>query len=482
MKLLFTALLSLQTSFILGQNHSKHAGPCKPDTSINGTEIYKHEKIVLQDLDAISNQTVKCVNFKADGYDYPCSNIVLESFVPNRDLYGGASTTCNDIWGWTSPDTGIEYALIGLEEATSFVSLEDPNNPVVLGILPTHSDNPSIWRDIKTYGNYAFIVAEASEHGMQVFDLSQLDNVNLDADADADDNDWFNNWLWFDESAHYDSIDTVHNLFINEDSGFAYLVGGNGQISCESGLHMVNITDPLNPEFAGCYADQGYTHDVQCVIYDGPDTNYVGQEICFACNEDKLDIIDVTDKNNPLHISNFTYDMYSYVHQGWLTEDKHYFLIDDEGDERRNGIKTRTIICDVSDLQNPTLADYYSASNNAIDHNMFVKGDRVYQANYRAGLRVLDLSDISEGKLKEVGYFDVWASDDDSAGNGAWGNYPYFESGIIVLSSVEQGLFVLREGKDEITPIFILFNSVSIILDAISNFFSWISDKVPFLG
>src|SRR5690554_7849912 len=89
---------------------------------------------------------------------------------------GTSGTDANDIWGWTDPLTGREYAPVGLSNGTSFVDVTDPSNPVYLGRLPAHSEN-SLWRDIKVYADHAFVVSEAWDHGMQIFDLTRLRDV-----------------------------------------------------------------------------------------------------------------------------------------------------------------------------------------------------------------------------------------------------------------------------------------------------------------
>ena len=133
-----------------------------------------------------------------------------------------------------------------------------------------------------------------------------------------------------------------------------------------------------------------------------------------------------------------------YTHQGWLTEDHAYFLLGDELDEVDLDLKTRTLIWDVRDLKNPQhLSDYY-AETNAIDHNMYIKGNLVYQANYESGLRILNLDNVADGKMVEVGFFDTIPGSDKAEFNGAWSVFPYFESGTVVISNINGRLFVLK--------------------------------------
>lgn len=382
-----------------------------------------------QELAALS--AFECIDGFAAGI-YPCNKVDLEAFMP-LDQIGGtlSNSAANDIWGWTDPLNGDEYAIIGRVFGTSFIDISDPANPVYLGDLPTHGAFGSSWRDIKTYDNHAFIVSEASQHGMQVFDLTQLGSVA-------------NPPVTFTETAHYNKNASAHNIVINEDSGYAYIVGASGKNGCSGGLHMVDISDPVNPTFAGCFSSDGYTHDAQCVNYNGPDTEHQGKEICFNSNEDTVTIVDVTNKANPVQLSRTGYVGSAYTHQGWLTEDQAYFLLDDELDEQNSGHNTRTRVFDVSDLDFPALIGSYDSDNPAIDHNQYVKGHFSYQANYRSGLRILDISDVENVNLTEVAYFDIYPDDDAAQFNGAWSSYPYFDSGIVIVSGIEQGLFILR--------------------------------------
>ena len=373
-----------------------------------------------------------CVDGMA-GNTYPCSNVDLLAYMPRSTIGGGKSTS--DIWGWTDPQTGKEYALVGRSTGTAFVDISDPTHPLYLGDLPTETVESS-WREIKTYGNYAFIVSEAPFHGMQVFDLTQLRTVT-------------NPPVTFADTAHYDGFSNCHNLVMNTSTGYAYGVGTN---TCSGGLHMIDVHDPLNPASAGCFSADGYTHDAECVTYAGPDNRYTGHELCFACNEDTLTIVDVTNKSIPVMLSRTGYSGWGYVHQGWLTGDQSHFVQDDEFDETNYGHNTYTYVWDVSNLLAPVMLGHYTATTLAIDHNQFIRqfpsGEYTFQANYRAGLRVLRLDDLTQPLLHEVAYFDIFPADDAAGFNGAWGNYPFFASGNVIVSGIEQGLYVLRPHVD----------------------------------
>jgi len=384
-------------------------------------------KILVQAL-FISFTTITIAQNTCNGGmagSYPCSGIDLLSQISLPEMN---ATSGNDSWGWIDPQDGKEYALMGLNNGTAFVDISDPLNPVYLGKLPTHTSS-STWRDIKVYNNYAFIVSEASDHGMQVFDLTRLRSV-----ANPPEN--------FSEDAHYDGFGHCHNLVINEDSGFAYAVGTS---TFGGGPHFVNIQDPLNPIAAGGFSDDNYCHDAQVVIYDGPDSDYIGREILLGSNENRLSIVDVTDKSNPIGISNGFYNNTEYTHQGWLTEDKKYFILGDELDESFFGFNTRTIIFDVSDLDNPVVHFEYEADVEAIDHNGYVVGNDFYLASYRAGLRILDISDIENQNMNETRYFDTFPGSNSASFDGAWSVYPFFSSGNIVISDIDRGLFIVRD-------------------------------------
>ncbi len=425
--------------------------------------------------------TFEGANFKCiDGLakdTFPCENMDLYAQLSPQDLGG---VRVNDIWGWTDPLTNIEYALVGLTDGVSFVNLSDPNNPVVVGVLPEsrlsnsklnissvtfdvctigigdtekakNLEQGSTWRDVKVYENYAFVVKDynfsnAEPHGMQVFDLTKLRNYEDEP-------------ITFSEDALYTQIGNAHNIVINEQTGFAYAVGvRSAEICPTAGLHMIDIRDPLNPTYAGCYEDttpprrfsnSAYIHDAQCLIYNGPDADYKGRELCFNSAEQSIVIADVTNKSQPTTVGFNGESEMQYSHQGWLTEDHSYFLMNDELDEAGLGRETKTYVWDVQDLENPQFVGHYTHNTVSIDHNLYIKDNIVYQSNYNAGLRVLRVDNLSNAQLTPIAFFDtkpgVETSDTRGEGfSGTWSNYPYFNSGIIIVSDIEDGLFILR--------------------------------------
>lgn len=188
---------------------------------------------------------------------------------------------------------------------------------------------------------------------MQVLDLTRLRNV---------DNPPMTFWI----DAIYSNVGAVHNIVINEETGYAYTVGGN---EYNGGPHFIDISNPLAPTGAGGIASEGYSHDAQVIIYDGPDSDYTGREIYFGSHASKVSIIDVTDKSNPVVINSFLYPSTGYTHQNWLTEDRKYMLLGDEADEFDFGFNTRTVVFDVSDLDNITLHTEYFGETASVDRS-----------------------------------------------------------------------------------------------------------------
>ena len=395
-----------------------------------------------------STGPAKCVNNISSNanHDYPCNGVDLLSFVSMNDL--GSPVRGNDMWGWTDTDVtpNREIAIMCMADGTSFIDITNPTDPTVLGYLKGTNGISSAWRDAKVFKNHVFIGSEASGHGMQVFDLTRLrakyDRVGIVVPALTPD-------------VTYDKFGNSHNIVINEATGYVYAVGTS---TFRGGPHIVDVNDPLKPvEITGWDSD-GYTHDAECVIYHGPDTRYTDHELCFLYNEDSLTILDVTDKDNLVQVSRTEYENNYYCHQGWLTEDHAYLLMDDELDEtnaRKEGREadyyTRTLHWSVEDLTKPKHLGSHVSTEMAVDHNLYIHNGLAYQSNYCAGLRILEAkpANVRDSNTPEVAYFDVapYCETKTKAGvefQGTWSNYPFFKSGTIAVSSIELGLFVLK--------------------------------------
>ena len=392
-------------------------------------------------MDPITGGDVQCSD-EGQAAVFSCESVDLLSFLPVAAMGAGRGVRTNDLWGWTDPETGREIALVGMTDQLAFVDVSDANNPVYLGRLPKPEQaRGSAWRDMKVYQDHVFVVSDgAGRHGMQVFDLTRLRGLD-GSDPPT-----------FGPDAHYTEIFSAHNIVINEETGFAYSVGGGGGgETCGGGLHMIDIRSPKNPTFAGCFADPttgrrrtGYSHDAQCLVYRGPDTEHAGREICLGSNETALSISDVTDKDDPRALSMASYPNVGYTHQGWISGDHRYFYMNDELDELGGNVSsTRTLVWDNSDLDDPILVKEHFSENRSSDHNLYVLGNTMYQSNYVSGLRVLDISD-PENPV-HVGHLDTVPYGEDAPGfNGSWSNYPFFESGVVIVTSAREGLFVVR--------------------------------------
>lgn len=430
------------------------------------------------------SQMQECTNNLAGGI-YPCNDYDLMSNIPVSVLGNtNGNPEGSDIWGWTDPLNGNEYAIIALTNSTAFVNVTNPINPIFIGRLDTNAGN-NFWRDVKVYNNFAFIVADqVGNHGMQVFDLKRLRTETPVNDT-------------FTADSIFTGVGSCHNIVINENEAIAYLVGcsstnGGGPIFIDLAEFSPGSTE-TNPtaNYINDYTTGGYSHDAQVVTYTGPDTDYydpangiMGRQIYIGSNgnTDKVVILDVTDKNNVISINEFTYAQTRYAHQGWFTEDQKYFIMGDETDEQGFGFNTKTLIFDFTDLDidfdsaaNAGLTRLYFGPERAIDHNGYVKGDKFFLANYRAGLRILDISNIDNPSLSpmtEVGYFDTYPASNSASFNGTWSVYPYFNSGNIIISDIERGLFVVRKSNTLGTADNNFKNNITLSPNPAKSFFS----------
>lgn len=314
----------------------------------------------------------------------------------------------SDVWGYTD-EFGNEYALVGAEKGVSVVDISNPQNPIE---IYWHNGSTSVWRDIKTYGDYAYITTEADD-GLLIIDLSPLPNnpiVNV--------TNYYNN-------ANYWS--SAHNLYIDE-NGYGYIFGSNRG---NGGAIILDLfTDPMQPIEVGVY-DNWYIHD-----------GYAVNDILYAAhvNDGFFTIVDVSDKANPVILGSQVTPS-SFSHNIWPSDDQNFVFTTDE--------VTRAYLAayDVSDPNNITEVDRVQSSpgSGVVPHNVHVKGDFLVTSYYADGVVIHDISDPSN--MIEVGRYDTYPGTADyTIGN--WGAFPYFASGIILATDIENGLFILGSNFD----------------------------------
>jgi choice-of-anchor B domain-containing protein len=355
------------------------------------------------------------INAQFEGKPFDQEGVQLLSWLTLYDLWDMNSGSSG--WGYTSP-SGREYALIGLSGGTGFVEITDPGNPVKVAMIPGPN---SLWHDVRTYQNYAYAVSEGGS-GIQVINLSQIDDgivtlVNTVTTGGAP---------------------ATHTVTINEATGYLYRAGGSS-----NGLRIYSLANPASPAYVGAW-QQRYVHEATAVKYtSGP---YAGKEIVFACGglnggfqDTGVDILDVTNKSNIQWLSHATYSGRAFCHQAWPSEDLKYLYINDELDEEGT-TKTITKILDITDLSNPVEMPEFYGSKKSIGHNLYVKGDLIFEANYTSGLRVFDASDPLAPV--ESLFFDTWPEGSNASFNSLWQVYPYFQSGVVTGYDIEKGLFV----------------------------------------
>jgi choice-of-anchor B domain-containing protein len=349
---------------------------------------------------------------------YNASNISLLSnwFNPNEPVATAYGIKYNGIWGWHD-GAGNEYALVGAASGTYFIDITNPANPVQRDYVAGRKNN-CIWREIKTYGNYCYMVSDdASPNSLQIVDLSYLpDSVHVVYDDD-------------------DIVERVHTIFIEDDKLYCGSVhGGSTGTSSMAVFSLANPAQPtlirrLNQDFS---LNGNSVHD----MFVKNDTIYA------SCGYDGLYIFKLDAANHFQFLNSVT----TYIDQGYnhssaldVTGQYLYFM-----DEVPDGMDVKVL--DVSNFSNLTVVDNFHSNDNATPHNPFVKDNLLYISYYQDGLQVFDISNPSSPVL--AGFFDTYWQNPagvypSPAYAGAWGAYPWLPSGNIIVSDMQNGLFVL---------------------------------------
>ncbi|CAK1356717.1 unnamed protein product [Cercospora beticola] len=389
---------------------------------------------------------------------FRCQNMDFYDFISHRDM-GSLVGEGSSSWGWRARN-GREFGLIGQFDGTAFVEVKRNGKLEYIGRLP--SQNPVVdrgqrWREIRVLGDRAIIGSEAVNHNVQIFDLNQLLDVDPSSPRTFSTTD--------DVTIFSDTLPRgrTHNVVVDWDTNTAMAVGAAPRnLTCNSGLQYF---DPANPGTSpGCADQDGYVHDAQCVIYNGPDRRFRGRNICIGYNEDTVTVYDSTSRTgNPGGasevLSRLSYPGATYCHQGWWTERNwHQFvLLNDELDEQ-NGVgpgasgRPVTHIIDFSDLRNPkATGTFFATDHKAIDHNLYIVDGLTYQSNYGSGIWVHDTRSISRdptgNSVTTHAFFDIYPEDDAVGGRvafvGTWSHF-LFPSGFVLVNTIERGAFVVK--------------------------------------
>lgn len=300
-------------------------------------------------------------------------------------------TRYSSIWGYTDQG-GREYAILGVYDGTSIIDITDAPDLKEVSFIPA---TKSKWREIKVYQNFAYVVNETSG-GMDIIDLAQLPSSAR-------------------KVATFHGFSTSHTLSIDEARGFLYAEGDSTEP-----VRVYSLQNPLAPEFITSIG-----------LHDNHDMYAIGNRVYLAeGHTGNIAIYDATDVTNMLLLKRFSIPDAGFVHNVWPTDDGNYLFSTEEN------LGKTVKVWDIRDLNNVTLIGEYLGPNRYA-HNVHVKGNRAYLAHYRSGLRILDISDptnpLEEGHMQK-----------NITSSGAWGVFPYFNSGKVIVSDIEEGLFVVE--------------------------------------
>jgi choice-of-anchor B domain-containing protein len=395
-------------------------------------------------LQATAMATADCVQGSAG--QFPCRNVDFLAQV-SLNQFSSRPASASNVWGFVNRNDNREYAVVGLHNGAAVVDLTDPANPREVVTIP---GNASPWREVKIYqsfdaaGNrwhaYAYVTTEAPNSGLQVIDLSGLPATATLATTLSD--------TTTQHTAYISNIDYATNTALPGAEAFLFIAGSN---VAGGAWRAYSLANPAQPQLlATAPPGSQYVHDAtSLLISDGRTAQCAAGhdpcEVYVDFNVNTVDLWDVTEKAAPLMLSSTTYSDASYTHSGWPTADQRHIFVHDETEEINRGLFTQIYTMNVDDLRNPFIVASYQGPDTSTDHNGYVKNGFLYVSHYRRGLVVFDASEPEE--LREVANLDTFlAPAGNSAGtDGAWGVYPFFPSGTVVITDISNGLLVLRD-------------------------------------
>ena len=407
------------------------------------------EKMQVYERLKVAKPATVCDNGFAG--DHACEKMDLLSHIPLSSFSTNPSAA-NDVWGFYDVNDGREYAIMGLRNGVGVVEVTDPESPRMVGSISSQSTS---WRDIKVYQHfnlasarwesYAYVTADSASVGTMIIDLRSLPESISVAGSDSSDISAHNVYL--------SNVDYSLGVALNNVEPYLHIAGSNQRGGSFNTYGLDNPQSPVSIYKNSSSSRANYAHDVSSMVVtdERKDTQCVSSgphcEIFFDFNEDNFQIWDKTQNSAPTRLSTTSYNNVSYVHSGWYTEDKQVVLVHDELDEMDYELNTTVRLFEMSDFRAPSLLSTWTGPTGAIDHNGFVRGNRYYMSNYTRGMTVLDISDTSNPK--EIGFFDTFPISDNTSFNGAWGVYPYLPSGVVLISDISSGLYVVRDNTLE---------------------------------
>lgn len=313
----------------------------------------------------------------------------------------------SDIWGYTDA-AGNEYALTCTQTGLDIVDVSDPANPVQLHFVAGPNNT---WRDVHTWGHYAYMVTESSASGgLLVIDLAGLPGSISTSYTD----------MGF---GYY----SAHTLYIDDD-GIAYLYGAKSTGQGNATFFVDIAANPLNPTYLGKY-NAAYVHD-----------GYVRNDTMWTCEiyAGRFAAVNVSNKAAPVVMAT-QITPGAFAHACWLSNDSRYLFLTDEVNA------APVTVYDVSDISDIKEIDRYKTKPifdpNAIPHNLYVRNDFLITSYYTSGITIADIT--YPYNVIEVGNYDT--SPYTGGGfNGCWGVFPYFNSETILATDRQEGLFVLN--------------------------------------
>ena len=325
--------------------------------------------------------------------------------------YEWPTTEGNDIWGWVDPVSDDEYALVGLNDGFSCVNVSNPSNPIEEFYI---ADLNSTWRDVKTWGNYAYVTTEA-DAGLLIVDLTDMTGGT-----------YWHVSNFTNPNGSSVTFTAAHNLYIDE-NGICYIFGAsssNGGSPSDGAIFLDVNTNPINPVYLGEW-DEEYIHDGMA----RGDTMYAG---CIYTGD--LYIVDVSNKTNPVVLGTHQTPN-AFTHNAWVSDDGNYVFTTDETSDAYIGSY------DISNVSNIQEVDRIQSNpeSNSIPHNTHVDGDFLVTSWYRDGTTVHDIS--NPHNLVQVAYYDSYTGSPSNqyqgdGFDGCWGTYPFLPSGIIISSDI----------------------------------------------